>query len=124
MVLDMENETATVFGKKIKLVMTSSGHYCIPLTEENPEESEEINEVLAVNLEEISEEEQFRCMKKLHSQFGHTVKERFKMFMKDAGAWQDGLEKHHDKIMNSCEGCIKKKESRKTSSVLTNGSVF
>ena len=66
-----------------------------------------MEEVFAVNLKEISEEEQFKCMKKLHSQFGHTVKDKFKTFMKDAEQ-----EKHLDKIIESFDGCIKRKKTQ------------
>ena len=31
MKLDMENDTANIFGKDVALNLTTSGHYCIPI---------------------------------------------------------------------------------------------
>ena len=68
MVIDMRDDTATAFGKKTKLVTTSSGHYCIPLSRRSSQE--EIKQILAVNLEEIPDKEQYKWMVKLHSERG------------------------------------------------------
>ena len=111
MVLDMNTDTATVFGSKIDLVTTTSGHYCLPLLGKQHQEEVRIEEVFAVNLKQIPESEQLKWMTKLHRQFGHTSKPKFVNFLKDAGAWHDGLGKHLDKIINSCEGCIKKRRN-------------
>ena len=46
--MDLENDTAAIFGKEINLNLTTSGHYCIPVdkSEEVPVEN-----VCAVNLD-------------------------------------------------------------------------
>ena len=111
MKLDMEDDTAIVYGKKVNLVTTTSGHYCLPLLPTTTERQDRINEIFAVNLLTISEGDQFKQMVKLHKQFGHQIKEKFITFMKDAGVWHAGLEKHLDKILNGCVGCIKKKRN-------------
>ena len=109
MVIDMRDDTVSVYGKKMKLVTTSVGHYCISLFKRRTQD--ELNQVLAVNLENITEKEQYKYMVKLHRQFGHTPKPKFINFMKDAGVWHDGLEKHLDRIIEGCVGCLKKKRN-------------
>ena len=44
-------------------------------------------------------------MKKLHRQFGHTPKDKFIAFMKDAKAWNSSLEKHLDRVIDLYKGC-------------------
>ena len=50
-------------------------------------------------------------MTKLHKQFGHTKKEKFITFMKDANVWHSELEEHLTKIIDSCRGCMILKRS-------------
>ena len=45
-------------------------------------------------------------MKKVHRQFGHTPKDKFMRFIKDANVWNDSLEKHLDTVISGCKGCI------------------
>ena len=112
MSINMQDDTVTAFGKKERLVTTSSGHYCMPLLGEAEENAEKIiEEILAVNLEELSEKEQFKAMDKLHKQFGHTPKEKFVTFMKDANSWHSDLDQHLDRIIGSCEGFIRKQRN-------------
>ena len=35
MKLDVETDTCVVFGKKLNLLVTNSGHYCLPLTDQS-----------------------------------------------------------------------------------------
>ena len=110
--IDLQNDVATVFGKEEKLITTSCGHYCMPLLGEADDGIEKVvEEVLAIDLENIAEKDQIKAMEKLHKQFGHTSKEKFFNFMKDAKAWHAGLEKHLDNIISQCVGCIKKKRN-------------
>lgn len=110
--IDLQNDVATVFGKEEKLITTTCGHYCMPLLGEADDGIEKvIEEVLAIDLENIAEKDQIKAMEKLHKQFGHTSKEKFVNFMKDAKAWHAGLEKHLDNIISQCVGCIKKKRN-------------
>jgi hypothetical protein len=94
-------------------VTTSSGHYCIPLTRKRSQDEIEqiLAMILAVNLEDIPEKEQYKWMVKLHKQFGHTPKDKFVTFMKDARVWHLGLEKHLDRIIQGCEGFFKRQRN-------------
>ena len=110
--IDLQNDVATAFGKEEKLITTSCGHYCMPLLGDANDGIEKVvKDVLAIDLESAAEKDQMEAMEKLHKQFGHTSKEKFVNFMKDAKAWHDGLEKHLDHIISKCVGCIKKKRN-------------
>ena len=112
MKIDLKEDTVTVFGNKEKLVTTSCGHYCMPLLADTAKAIEEtIEEVLSIDLLNINEKEKVAAMEKLHKQFGHTNKEKFVAFMKDANVWHKGLEKILDGIIDKCVGCIKKKRN-------------
>ena len=104
MKIDLEKDTASVWGISVDLKTTNSGHYLLPLLGE----AEEVNIawVLAIDLKSISEKEKLKHMKKLHRQFGHTPKEKFVTFMKDANVWDESLGKHLDTVINECKGCL------------------
>ena len=109
MKIDLASDTVTVFGNKEKLITTTGGHYCMYLMNK-PDNVENVftNDVLAVDLLNLSEREQFKAVEKLHKQFGHTPREKFKTFLKEANVWSKKIESHLDNIMKSCEGCIKR----------------
>ena len=67
--LDLENDTAIILGKTVKLNCTSSGHYCIPLYDERKIEE-------AMFTFEGNEKELKRKVGKLHHQFGHPTYKR------------------------------------------------
>ena len=100
--MDLENDTATIMGKELALNLTTSGHYCIPIdkTVEVPVEN-----VCAVNLENLTTQERYKTLLKLHGQFAHPPKKRLASLMKDAGIWKDDYEKDLDQIENRCELC-------------------
>ena len=45
-VINMNNDTAVIFGKSVPLNSTTSGHYCVPFNIEFPEGA--VDEILAV----------------------------------------------------------------------------
>ena len=107
MSIDLKDDTVTVFGRREKLLTTSNGHYCLPLLERTDKAIEQsVESILAVNLESLSDGDQFKAIVKLHKQFGHVPKEKFITFMKDAKAWNKDLQKHLDRVTESCEGCV------------------
>ena len=110
--IDLKDDTVTAFGRKESLITTTCGHYCMSLRGSAETGIEKIVEqILAIDLVNIDDKEQFKAMVKLHRQFGHTPKEKFIDFMKDANSWHKGLEKHLDRIINNCDGCIKKQRN-------------
>ncbi|CAC5406209.1 unnamed protein product [Mytilus coruscus] len=69
--MDLENDTAEIFGQHISLNLTSSGHYCIPIdkTEEIP-----VADVCAVRLEELDSKRDMQPY--LNRQFAHPPMKR------------------------------------------------
>ena len=104
MKINMEDDTVDVWGKRVDLTTTSSGHYCISLL--GDAEEVDVAWVLSVDLATLSKPEQLKMMTKLHKQFGHTPKDKFITFMKDANVWHSELEEHLDKIIENCRGCL------------------
>ena len=50
-------------------------------------------------------------MKKLHNQFGHRPKQSFINLLKAAEEYTPDMANHIDKIIDGCEGCIKRKRN-------------
>ena len=73
-VIDFDKDTALLFGKKQKLIKTTSGHYAIPLTnkrkiiEDAPQE--EVQNIFSCMTTSPSKND----IIKLHRQFGHCKK--------------------------------------------------
>ena len=93
MKIDLASDTVTAFGNQEKLLITSGGHYCMSLMNlMNDEKNEYSNDVLAVDLLNSEGQEQYEAVEKLHKQFGHTPREKFKTFLKEAGVWNKEVE--------------------------------
>ena len=95
MEIDLNNDTMEFLGRETNMVTTSSGYYCLTLTGDFED----------VDLTNLIDEEMYKCMEKLHSQFGHHPSEKFIKLMKDARAYFPGAERHLEKIRR-CEGCL------------------
>ena len=65
--LDVENDTATVFGRTVKLVVTSSSHYLLPLVS-NPSVSTSFVSITSLGDTSVQRD---KAIFKLHRQFGH-----------------------------------------------------
>ena len=74
MTLDMVNDTATIFDRKVKLSSTPSGHYFIPLSFTTS--SQTISDVL-LTIGDTSEEKG-KALLKLHRQYSHPSARRLK----------------------------------------------
>ena len=62
--LDLENDTASILGKRVELETTSSGHYCLPLREcEVP--IEHVEGVYLALVEKSDEEKEKIVMKRI-----------------------------------------------------------
>lgn len=100
--MDLENDTAEIFGKEIALNFTSSGHYCVPI---DRTEEVEVSSVCAVKLEELSEAERIKTLLKLHRQFAHPPEKRLVILMKDAGIWREEYRQDLQDIVKNCDIC-------------------
>ena len=98
----LENDTATILGKTVALNLTSSGHYCIPMDQN---ESIPVENVCAVTLQEMDDKKRHDSLLKLHRQFAHPPKKRLIGLLKDAGVWRDDYEQTISEIDPKCELC-------------------
>ena len=105
--LDLENDSASIFGKDVQLQCTSSGHYCVPIDQIDVS-VEETASALIANQDST---ERADLIEKLHKQFAHPSAKRLKSLLKDAG----GYTKEHlecvDRITDNCSVC---KQYKKT----------
>ena len=98
--LNLERDTAVLFGKEVPLNFTSSGHYCIPIGKK----AVEVEEVYQIKLSELSEE-RGKAILKLRRQFVHPPMIRLKALMQDAGVWKGEYQEELDSISNACQTC-------------------
>ena len=108
--INLEDDTAEVMGQKISLNCTSSGHYCIPILQE------EIK-VNNVSLAELSEKERKKTLLKLHLQFGHASAEKMILLLKDAKIWNSNYSTIINQIVTNCEICQRFKKTPSKSAV-------
>ena len=117
--LDFNNDTIEMFGHEIKLNQTSSGHYCIPLLDENSVmlkrsilSATKGNLSLLVD-EDTAESDIKKMAHKLHNQFGHPAQsEKLKILLRDAGIVEERLMKKIDEVTDSCDSCNKYRKPR------------
>ena len=99
MVIDLNSDTVTVFGKVISLNTTSLGHYILPIHRTSTPEF--VNEILTASATESVE----RVAMKLHRQFAHPTPEKLKKLLKDAGKHDVKLHEAVDMVSASCAIC-------------------
>ena len=78
MVIDTNTDTATVFGRKVRLSTTSIGHYKLSIVQ--PPTDAEVEHILLT----FGSASPNAIATKLHRQFAHPSAERLKKFLKDA----------------------------------------
>ncbi|XP_057302644.1 uncharacterized protein LOC130636814 [Hydractinia symbiolongicarpus] len=96
MKLDLVNDTAEIFGTLVDLQNTTSGHYCVPLKED---------EVCLSNSILINEsfKEKEKKVVKLHKQFGHPTAKRLASLLVDAKLYDEDCKRILDQIEQDCE---------------------
>ena len=103
MTLDMVNDTATIFDRKVHLDSTPSGHYFIPLSfTKSPKYLENI--LLAMG---DTTEEKNKDLLKLHRQYSHPSVRRLKLLLKDANFEDKESFKLIEEITDNCDLCKK-----------------
>ena len=100
--MDLENDSATIFGKDIALNLTTSGHYCIPI---DRTENIAVEEVFSVKLEEMGRQDKVKTLLKLHRQFAHPRPRKLKSLLQDADIWRDDYQDLFEEIDRKCELC-------------------
>ena len=109
--MDLENDTAEIYGTPVSLNHTTSGHYSVPIDRmhEVPVES-----VCAVKLDELDDKDRLKVLLKLHRQFTHPPEKKLIALLKDARVWHDDYRVQLSEIYDKCELCkvYKKTPSR------------
>ena len=98
--LDLVHDSAEIFGQDVFLNHTTSGHYCIPIDREVS-----ADQVFTVRLSELSEDERYKTLLKLHRQFAHPPEAKLITLLKDANIWQDEFQHLLSEIHERCELC-------------------
>ena len=128
-VLDMNSDTAKMFGQPVQLFQTSSGHYCVNLLSNNRESQFLANQVsrtqdvdtqfqtqLCTEQETLESEvlqvielndtdKQRKELIKIHQQFGHATADKLQKLLVNAGVKASGLFEMLRKVVNNCETC-------------------
>ena len=100
--LNLEDDTAEIFGVQMSLNHTNSGHYCVPI---DKGEQISVESVCTVKLHELDDKSRYNSMVKLHRQFTHPPEDKLKALLKDAGAWQEELQICLSRVYDNCELC-------------------
>ena len=107
MQLDFARDVAIVNGENVKLICTSTGHYCLPLNMTCIED-QSVNFVLHLEcLNNLSQREMISKAMKLHRQFSHPSKEKLKKLLRDGGCDNAEFLDCIDKVCSDCEICQK-----------------
>ncbi|KAG1673036.1 DNA polymerase epsilon subunit 2 [Nymphon striatum] len=109
MKLDLENDSASIFGKHVDLQCTSSGHYCVSL-EQPPTLVKDTACVLFSALQK-GPVEKLSVVEKLHKQFAHPTGQRLKSLLRDADVYDEEYQKCVDEISNNCQVCKRYKKT-------------
>ena len=112
-VIDFKNDYVELFGKKINLFFTSSGHYCIPIKNvtNNLETFNDVNNALNLTCTRDKNEKKNKVLK-LHHQIGHHNYKKVVDLLKDSEVNGKELEEELKKVDDSCEICLRYKKSR------------
>ena len=108
-VIDTKRNTAEVLGEEIKLVSTSSGHICLPLTNKLLVGEMACRIILhTTSLAKCTREQKRRKALKLHKQFSHASKEKLKKLLKQSEDFNDvEFLEMVEKCCDQCEICRK-----------------
>ena len=106
-ILNLNDDEAILFGQKVKLEQTSSGHYCINLRSQSISRQVIDNPSALVVLEEMSSKDKSVAVKKLHRQFGHASEQKLKDLLKKANVKDKEIYDLLNKAITECELCIR-----------------
>ena len=103
-VLDLINDEALFFGKKINLEVSRFGHYFIPLHSDSRFGKDEIT-LLTSWTEPIAQKK--KIVMKLHKQFGHPSAQKLRLLLTNAGLKDPEILDEVDSFSSKCEVCAK-----------------
>ena len=106
MIINLNNDTALIFGKNVKLNVTSIGHYMLPVF--HPLSDSRVEEVLL----SVDDCDSNKIALKLHRQFAHPPAEKLQKFLRNAGKVDAALMKSIDEVTAACDTCVRYKKPR------------
>ena len=114
-VLDLVTDTASVLGETVELVCSSSGHYCIPLSNLLFNQQGDLRASVVLHtsaVKSLSREEKWRKAMKLHRQFSHASKDKLCKLVRDSVDFCDGeFLKIIEECCDLCDVCLKFKRA-------------
>ena len=112
LILNFNEDNAKILGQNVRLHCTSSGHYCIPLSNTLLYDGCDMTSFIihTEGLASLTDDEKFKKAKKLHIQFAHASKERLCRLVKESPTFNDSsFLKMIEKCCDSCDFCLKRK---------------
>ena len=106
MKIDLVNDDVSIFGKNIKMLTTSSGHYMLPIYK-----MPSYDAVCAVLFSREGADTDGVALK-LHRQFAHPTADRLKNLLKNAGKSDPKLFESIAKITEACQTCQRYRKPR------------
>jgi len=106
-VLHTKEDKAEVMGNMVNLNLTSCGHYCLPLINDELVHVDTIQEAMKVDL---PDKDIVKNLTHLHRQFAHPSSEKLSELLKNSNSWKTEYKKIIEDIHDKCETCIKFKK--------------
>jgi hypothetical protein len=109
--LDLPNDEAILFGEKLKLELTSSGHYCVSIM--GNQNKDEVEDVLysKTTFQGMNDAEKRKKLLKLHDQFGHASAMKLIQLLKSADIKDERLFINLQEVVDGCDTCQMFKKS-------------
>ena len=107
-IMDFKNDTVTMLGETIKVHVTQSGHYALPLGNHHKilDDAQNGSTKVILHVESCGEGEKTKIAKKLHSQFSHPPAGRLIRLVSTAGMSEDKeLIKEIKAVSEKCKVC-------------------
>jgi len=101
MKINLVDDTAVVFEKRMKLSTTASGHYIVPIY--RPPTCDRVSSVLL----SCGEQDVTKTALKLHKQFAHPAPERLKKLLCNSGRTGADLLRAVEEVSRSCQTCMR-----------------
>lgn len=102
--IEFKTDTIVLLGEKMNVLVTSSGHLCVPLG--NNDKSLSVKQVLfSTPLKPEDDSANERKITKLHKQFAHPSADRLKTLIRNAGMENAGIERIVNSVSEACDIC-------------------
>ena len=111
MTLNFNNDTAEMFGKRIKLLCTTSGHYHVPISRPPPDRGKLRHILFLNNIDKKGKVEKLKIATKLHKQFSHPSAKKLCDLVKSAGLKDVEFIDILMKLPLTCQTCIRYKKT-------------